>query len=63
MMRSWVVRGNKAIPKLYGVLLVVPYCAEEIVSVRLCVGSAQVLCTHDIARPAETADYCMLVNE
>ena len=33
--------GNKAIPKLYGALLVAPYCAEKIVCVWLCVGSGQ----------------------
>ena len=41
VMRSWAGPGNKAIPKLYGAFLVVSYCAEKIVSVWLCVGTAQ----------------------
>ena len=41
VMRSWEGPENKAIPKLYGALLVGPYCAEKIVSMWLCVGSAQ----------------------
>ena len=40
-MRSWTGTGNKTIPKLYGALLVAPYCAEKIVSVWLCVSFAQ----------------------